>query len=290
MNQETAELIRRVRRLDLRARRVARTGLAGAWRSVHRGRGMAFEEVRPYTPGDEVRFIDWNVTARAGDPHVKVFQEERELRLLILLDDSASQSFAGDAYAKIRTGAHAAVALAAAATRGGDRAGLMTFDDKVRARIPLRSGPSHLLRLARAALSCRGDGSGTDLIPPIEEATRTMAGGGIVAICSDFQCDGWSEALRRLGRRCEVLLLPIMDPAELTPPPVGLVLKRVQPEPRAGERTARQLDYVDLTIKRDSHGWHCDDIYDKQDRCHHNRTRVGSQRSVQNSVRPASME
>ena len=93
---------------------------------------MAFEEVRPYTPGDEVRFIDWNVTARAGDPHVKVFQEERELRLLVLLDDSASQSFAGDAEAKIRTGAHAAVALAAAATRGGDRAGLVTFDDKVR--------------------------------------------------------------------------------------------------------------------------------------------------------------
>ena len=103
---------------------------------------MAFEEVRPYTPGDEVRFIDWNVTARAGDPHVKVFQEERELRLLILLDNSASQSFTGDAHAKIRTGAHAAVALAAAATRGGDRAGLLTFDEKVRTRIPLRSGAS----------------------------------------------------------------------------------------------------------------------------------------------------
>jgi uncharacterized protein (DUF58 family) len=223
VNQETAELIRRVRRLDLRARRVARTGLAGAWRSVHRGRGMAFEEVRPYIPGDEVRFIDWNVTARAGDPHVKVFQEERELRLLVLLDDSASQAFGGNADAKIRTGAHAAVALAAAATRGGDRAGLLTFDHKVQTRIPLRSGPSHLLRLARAALGCRGQGKGTDLIPPIEEATRVMSGGGIVAICSDFQCDGWMEALRRLGRRCEVLLLPIVDPAELTPPPVGLV-------------------------------------------------------------------
>jgi uncharacterized protein (DUF58 family) len=84
VNQETAELIRRVRRLDLRARRVARTGLAGAWRSVHRGRGMAFEEVRPYIPGDEVRFIDWNVTARAGDPHVKVFAPEHMLPLLWL--------------------------------------------------------------------------------------------------------------------------------------------------------------------------------------------------------------
>ena len=90
--------------------------------------------------------------------------------------------------------------------------------------------PGHLLRLARAALSCQGEGRGTDLVPPIEEATRTMAGGGIVAICSDFQCDGWLEALRRLGRRCEVLLLPIMDPAEVAPP-VGLV--RVQ-DPESG--------------------------------------------------------
>ena len=247
MNQETAELIRRVRRLDLRARRAARTGLAGAWRSVHRGRGMAFEEVRPYTPGDEVRFIDWNVTARAGDPHVKVFQEERELRLLILLDNSASQSFTGDAHAKIRTGAHAAVALAAAATRGGDRAGLLTFDEKVRTRIPLRSGASHLLRLARAALSCQGDGLGTDLIPPIEESTRTMAGGGIVAICSDFQCDGWSEALRQLGHRCEVLLIPIMDPAEMTPPPVGLV--------RVGDPERGDSQLIDMSSSGVQEAW-----------------------------------
>lgn len=223
MNQETAELIRRVRRLDIRARRVARSGLAGAWRSVHRGRGMAFEEVRPYTPGDEVRFIDWNVTARAGEPHVKVFQEERELRLLVILDDSASQSFAAGGNVKIRTGAHAAVALAAAATRGGDRAGLLTFDDKVRSRIPLRGGPNHLLRIARGALGCRGDGRSTDLVPALEEATRSMSGGGIVAICSDFQCTGWVDALRRLARRCEILMLPIVDPAELSPPPVGLV-------------------------------------------------------------------
>ena len=126
--------------------------------------------------------------------------------------------FAGDAEAKIRTGAHAAVALAAAATRGGDRAGLLTFDDKVRTRIPLRSGASHLLRLARRALSCQGDGLGTDLVPPIEEATRTHGRWWHCGICSDFQCDGWSEALRQLGRRCEVLLLPIMDPAEMAPP------------------------------------------------------------------------
>ena len=133
---------------------------------------MAFEEVRPYTPGDEVRFIDWNVTARAGDPHVKVFQEERELRLLVLLDDSASQSFAGDAEAKIRTGAHAAVALAAAATRGGDRAGLVTFDDKV--RTGFLCGVALVICFAWPVprLSCRGKAGGTDLVPPIEEATH----------------------------------------------------------------------------------------------------------------------
>ena len=158
-----AELIRKIRRIEITTRRAVQDTLAGSYHSVFKGRGMAFSEVRPYQPGDEIRSIDWNVTARMGEPFVKVFAEERELTALIAVDRSASQDAGLARQSKAEVAAEIAALLVFSALENGDRAGLLLFTDRIERYVPPRRGRKHGLRLISETLAFRPRGRGTNL-------------------------------------------------------------------------------------------------------------------------------
>ena len=157
------ELIRRIRRLEIATRQVVSALLAGQYHSVFKGRGMAFSEVRPYQPGDDIRSIDWNVTARTSAPHVKVFTEERELTVMLLVDVSASEEFGSRGTRKSEMAAEVAAQIAFSAIANNDRVGLLLFSDRVEKVIPPKKGRKHVLRLVSDILSFVPKGRGTDL-------------------------------------------------------------------------------------------------------------------------------
>jgi uncharacterized protein (DUF58 family) len=152
MNDDTREILHKIRRLELRTRRLVESSFAGQYQSVFKGRGMNFEEVRPYTPGDEIRAIDWNVTARAGEPYIKKFTEEREMTVMIVLDVSASGNFGSVDQSKRELAAEVAAILAFSAIHNNDKVGLLLFSDRVELFIPPKKGRHHILRLIREML------------------------------------------------------------------------------------------------------------------------------------------
>lgn len=216
------ELLRRVRRIALAARKRATSATAGDYRAVFHGRGMEFSEVREYRPGDEVRAIDWNVTARAGAPYVKVFREERDQTLLLLLDLSASQDFGSGLATKRDLVAEAAAALALAALRNRDRVGAMIFTTRIESiRRPSRSR-NQALAIVRDALSRPLEGFGTDLSLGLSAARRLLKSRAIVVLISDFRAAGYEKELARLARRHDVVAIAVSDPAEKRFPSAGL--------------------------------------------------------------------
>jgi uncharacterized protein (DUF58 family) len=227
------EVLRRVRRLEISARRGAGGTLAGRWRSAFRGRGLAFDDVRPYAPGDEPRSIDWNVTARTGALHVKRFVEERELAVLLALDVSASMDFGSAARTKLGAAAEAAALLALAAARGGDRAGLLTFAGAPLAFLPPRRGRRHALALATAALEARAGAGPTDLAAALDRLRRLVRRRAVLFLLSDFLGPpSWARALGAAALRHEVVAVRIHDRREADPPRAGLTLVE-DPETRA---------------------------------------------------------
>ena len=224
----TADELRQIRRLYLQAGRRVDSPFAGEYRSAFRGQGMEFEEVRPYVPGDDVRHIDWNVTARAGAPFIKEFREERELTLQIVLDVSASVAF-GSGGLDGRTDkrlllARLAGALAFAGIRNGDRVGLLTFSDRVEHHLPPRKSRGHAWAVIRAAFDQVAEGHGTDLGGALEHLGRTLKRRAVVCIVSDFLAAGpYDRQLGILGRRHRVNAFVVHDPLEAQLPPVGLV-------------------------------------------------------------------
>ncbi len=224
----TAEEVRQVRRLQLQAGMRVDSLFSGNYRSAFRGRGMEFEEVRPYVPGDDVRRIDWNVTARTGQPYVKEFREERQLTLVLALDVSGSVGFGSGgrdgrtdkALQQARVGA----ALAHAATRAQDRVGIVTFADAVREYLPPRRSRGHAWRVARTAFS-RGDRhAGTDVVAAAEFLGRVLKRRSVVCFLSDFLDPGpWDRAVASLGRRHRIHAFVFHDPREAELPSVGLL-------------------------------------------------------------------
>jgi uncharacterized protein (DUF58 family) len=216
------ELLKRVRRVAVAARKKATAAAAGDYRAVFHGRGMEFSEVREYRPGDDVRSIDWNVTARAGAPFVKVFREERDLTLLLLLDLSASQDFGSGLATKRDLVAEAAAALALAAVRNRDRVGAMIFTDRIEVlRRPSRSR-TQALAIVRDALSRPLAGFGTDLSAGLAAARRTLKSRAIVVLISDFRASGYETELGRLARKHDVVAVATTDPAEREFPARGM--------------------------------------------------------------------
>jgi uncharacterized protein (DUF58 family) len=217
------EVIRQVRRLQLRARRAVEDLLGGEYHSVFKGTGIAFEEVREYQPGDDVRAIDWNVTARMGHPFIKRFVEERELTVMLLVDCSGSQQFGTRFQQKREVAAELAAVLAFSAIANNDRVGLLSFTDRVERYVPPRKGTRHVLRLIRDLLFFQPTRRGTSLREALDTLNRVMHRRAIVFLLSDFRDDDYQRAFKRTGRRHDLIAVNIADPREEELPRVGLL-------------------------------------------------------------------
>lgn len=217
------EVLRRVRELEIRTRRAVRDILAGQYGSVFKGRGIEFSEVRAYEPGDDIRTIDWNVTARFGHPFVKRFVEERELTVLLALDCSGSENFGTSAVLKFERAAEAAALIAAAAIRNNDKVGLIIFTDRIEKYIRPQKGRRHILRVIREALFARPTGNRTDITAALRHISNVCKRRAIVFVISDFLDSGYERELAALARRHDLVAVSIDDPAELELPSSGLM-------------------------------------------------------------------
>jgi uncharacterized protein (DUF58 family) len=224
----TAEMLQKIRRIDLRTRRLVDESFAGAYHSIFKGRGMEFDTVRPYEPGDDVRDIDWNVTARAGTPFVKRYVEERELTVMLALDVSASTFFGTQTRQKRDTAVELGAVLAYAAIRNQDRVGLLLFSDRVELYVAPRKGRNHVLRLIRDLLAAQPTSKGTDLGLGLRTANHLLKRRAIVFLMSDFLTSGESYVrdLRLTARRHDLIGVVLSDPLETTWPDAGTVMLR----------------------------------------------------------------
>jgi uncharacterized protein (DUF58 family) len=217
------EVIRQVRRLQLRARRAVEDLLGGEYRSVFKGTGIAFEEVREYQAGDDIRAIDWNVTARMGHPFIKRFVEERELTVLLLLDCSGSNQFGTFLQQKREVAAELAAVLAFSAISNNDRVGLIAFTDKVERFIPPRKGTRHVLRLIRDVLFYQPRRRGTCIREALDYANRVLHRRAILFLMSDFLDTTHERSFKLTARRHDLIAVPLTDPREQELPAVGLL-------------------------------------------------------------------
>jgi uncharacterized protein (DUF58 family) len=219
----SVDVIRQVRRLHLRARRLVQTLLGGEYHSAFKGTGLSFEEVREYQPGDDVRTIDWNVTARVGHPFIKRFVEERELTILLVVDASASQKFGTGTLTKKAVAAELAALLALCAVSNNDRVGLIAFTDAVERFDPPNKGPRHVLRLLRDVLAFEPLRKGTNLTAALDYVTKVQRRRAIVFVISDFLGEGYERSFRRAARKHDLIAIRTTDARERTWPGVGLV-------------------------------------------------------------------
>ena len=219
----TPELLTQIRRLEIRTRRLATASVAGNYRSVFRGSGIEFAEAREYVPGDDIRLIDWNVTARMGGLWVKKYVEERELHVVCAVDISASQLTGRPAGGRLEAAASVCALLSFAAAYSQDRTGLLTFSDRVERFIPPARGTRHALRLVREVLRHPEPEPGTSIATACDYLSRVLRRRSIVCVISDFFDRGFEESLRSLARRHEVIAVTLIDPTDLELPDVGLV-------------------------------------------------------------------
>jgi uncharacterized protein (DUF58 family) len=221
-----------MRELEISTRRMVDDSMAGAYHSVFKGRGMDFDEVREYSPGDEVRTIDWNVTARAGRPFVKKFTEERELTIFLVVDISASGNFGSGAMAKRDLAAEVASVLAFSAIRNSDKVGLILYTDRIERYLPPKKGRRHVLRVVRDILYHEPQGIGTDTVKALDVVNHVLRRRAVVFLISDFVMSGGDptaartqlrRAVRQTNRRHDLIALHIEDPREKELPNVGII-------------------------------------------------------------------
>jgi uncharacterized protein (DUF58 family) len=244
-SDRTREILRKVRQIEIRTRRFVDDTLAGAWHSAFKGTGIDFSEVREYLPGDDVRAIDWNVTARMNRPFVKLYEEERELTIMLLIDHSASADFTSTGVAKRELAAEIAASLAFSATRNQDKVGLLLFTDRVELFIRPRKGRQHILRVIREVLFHQPRGRGTDLAGALRTLNRLLHRRAVCFLLSDFltadapaadtpvaqpatprattPATATDRMLRLTARRHDLVCLELADPREWELPDVGLI-------------------------------------------------------------------
>ncbi len=250
------EILAQVRRIQIRTQRMVNDVMSGGYTSVFRGSGIEFDQVREYAEGDELRSIDWNVTARTGELHVKQFMEERELTVLFLLDVSASGDFGTvpRAFGGIHerrtvrdTAAEFCACLALAAQRNNDKVGLCAFTDRIERFVPPRKGNQHVLRLIREALALEPEGRGTDLGAALEHVAHVQRRRAVVFVVSDFLDDAerFAQPMRLLARRHDVVAVRLLDPATRELPKAGLLEVR---DPETG--TLRLVDTSSSVVRR----------------------------------------
>ncbi len=223
------EILRQVKLLELRTRGLVNSLFTGEYRSVFKGQGMEFSEVREYQPGDEVRSIDWNVTARMGKPYVKRYIEERELTVMLVVDLSGSERFGTRKRFKSELASELAAVLAMSAIRNNDRVGAVLFTDRIEHVVPPRKGRRHALRLMRDLLAFEPEGTGTDIAAAVDYAGKMLVHKAIIFLVSDFQEEELEHPLKLLAQRHDVVAVTVDDPSERELPDVGLA-RFVDPE------------------------------------------------------------
>ncbi len=221
----TEDLIARIRRIEITTRKLVDDSFAGEYQSVFKGRGMEFDEVRQYHPGDDVRSIDWNVTARTGEPHVKSYIEERELTVMLVVDVSGSGDFGTRNRFKRELAVELAAVMSFAATTNNDKVGLLLFSDRVESLVPPRKGRSHVLRMVRDLLLFQPQGTGTDITLALNTVHRMLKRRGIVFLVSDFLADpeSYRQAMLVTNRRHDVVAFDLSDPLEKEIANVGVI-------------------------------------------------------------------
>ncbi|MCY3870327.1 MAG: DUF58 domain-containing protein [Gemmatimonadetes bacterium] len=238
------EILKKVKRIELRTRNLVNTIFAGEYHSVFKGRGMAFAEVREYQPGDDVRTIDWNVTARMDDPFVKVFDEERELTVILMVDASASGDFGTVSQMKGEIGAEICALLAFSAIQNNDRVGLIIFTDEIELFIPPKKGKKHVLRVIRELLYFQPSGRGTNIDAALEYLNRVTYRRSVVFLVSDFFTSNYEKALRVANRRHDLIAIALEDPREYDLPAIGIVELE---DAETGEGI--MVDFGDATVR-----------------------------------------
>jgi uncharacterized protein (DUF58 family) len=241
------EILRQVKLIELRTRGLVNSIFSGEYQSVFRGQGMEFAEVREYQPGDDVRNIDWNVTARVGHPYVKKHVEERELSVLLMVDLSGSEQFGTRERFKAERAAELAAVLALSAVHNNDRVGLLIFTDKVEHVVPTKKGKRHVLRIIRDVLAYRPSGRGTDMTAALDYAGRLLRHRSVIFVLSDFALlspsestdspafAAWEKALKLVARRHDVVAVTVRDEIEETMPNVGMIMLT---DPETGQTVA----------------------------------------------------
>ena len=240
------ELVKKLKKIEIYTSRLANDQLAGSYHSVFKGRGMAFSEVRQYQPGDDVRFIDWNVSARMNDTYVKVFTEEREMTVMLLVDLSASGRFGSVDKPKIETVAEVAALLAFSAIKNNDRVGLILFTDRVERFVPAKKGRSHVMRVVTEILNADPEGEGTDLGVALDLLGGIGKRRTVAFLISDFIADRYERPLKVVSAKHDLIPIQIVDPREDELPDVGLALVE---DLETGELV--EVDTSDLDVRAD---------------------------------------
>ena len=238
------EILQKVRQLEIYTNRLVNESLAGEYHSVFKGRGMEFLEVREYQPGDDIRLIDWNVTARAGHPFVKLHVEERELTVIFVVDLSASGAFGTVNQMKAERAVELCAVLAFSAIKNHDKVGLIAFTDDIESYIPPKKGKNHVLRVIRDLLYLTPKQRGTNLRAALEYLNRVTKRKAVVFLVSDFQDRGYEQALRVTRRKHDVIPVTMSDPRERELPAVGVIEAE---DPETGERML--LDTFDPAVR-----------------------------------------
>jgi uncharacterized protein (DUF58 family) len=240
------ELLQKVRQIQIRTSHQVTEVMAGEYKSAFKGRGMEFDEVRLYQPGDDIRTIDWNVTARTGEPYVKRFVEERELTVMLMVDASSSGTFGTQAKSKNEIAAEIAGLLAYTAIRSNDRVGLIIFTDKIELFIPPKKGHSHVLRVIREVLGFKkSERSRTDVGAALDFLNKVCRRKAVVFLISDFLCEGFEKPIRLASKRHDLIPVAVSDPREKSLPPIGLVTLE---DAETGE--AITVDTYDAKVRR----------------------------------------
>lgn len=244
---ETADLVRKVRVIEIKTRGLSNQIFSGEYHSAFKGRGMAFSENREYAHGDEIRAIDWNVTARMGHPYVKVFEEERELTVMVLADISASEDFGSKELLKRQIITELSAVLAFSAIQNNDKIGVMLFSDRVEKFIPPKKGKSHILRIIRELIEMKPAGKATSLTTALDYLNNAIKKRCICFVISDFLDEDFERSLRVSNRKHDVVALKVFDPMDRVLPDLGFALLA---DPETGQQR-----WVNTSSKRVREQW-----------------------------------
>jgi uncharacterized protein (DUF58 family) len=237
----TKELLKQVRQIEIKTRNVVNEVFSGEYHSAFKGRGMEFAEVREYQIGDDIRSIDWNVTARSGSPYVKVFEEERELTVMLVVDMSGSLIFGSADKTKQQIAAELTAILAFSAMKNNDKVGLILFTDRIEKFVPPKKGRTHGLRIIREILSFKPEGNKTNIKAALEYLNHTIKRKSIAFLISDFIDDGYEKILSIVGKKHDLIGVVLQDPREREIPKAGLI--------KFKDAETGELRYIDTSNK-----------------------------------------